>query len=371
MASTDEFGPDTERIRAWLDKRATYAKERASDPVRIAATDLDEEETSAPVPRTASPPGPEPRWEDVTPDIPAQPAPGGTHRSHDDRADAARAVVEAVRPGSTTSAPAAPAAPSAESDAARAVVDAVRGETPAAPHHKAARPPKLPKVSIAKAPKAMSKAAQAQPSVVIAGTATRTVAEIPAAKALPRAVAPEVRVGRWTEPIDNQTAEEATTDVDFPVRKGGGMLLSILLLVTLAATGVAAYLAWDQPTTATVGVAGTFGALTLVVWAVRASMTATHLSIHRGQLTVRRGGRSEVVDISSGFTPIAIVGRPGQRSWKVLIERVEQPLLTITPAMVDPHWFTSALYRLRADLRPDAQDAPAEQTHDASVGHPA
>ena len=32
------------------------------------------------------------------------------------------------------------------------------------------------------------------------------------------------------------------------------------------------------------------------------------------------------------------------------------PLIVINSSMVDPHWFTGALYRLRPELRPGAAD---------------
>ena len=50
------------------------------------------------------------------------------------------------------------------------------------------------------------------------------------------------------------------------------------------------------------------------------------------------------------------MGEPGHRRWTVLFERPGLPLVVVNASMVDPHWFTSALYRLRPELRPGWSD---------------
>lgn len=175
---------------------------------------------------------------------------------------------------------------------------------------------------------------------------------------------PEVTHGRWTEPEDNLTALNASTDAQFPVRGGIRRALSWVLLTVLAATGAASYAAVREPTSATVGAAGILGFLLLVVWAVRAGCTTTELAIRRGQLSIRRNGQTEILDVASPYTPIAIVGEPSERRWTVLIEREGLPLVVITRSMVDPHWFTTVLYRLRPGLRP----TPADEVEGADAG---
>ncbi len=82
----------------------------------------------------------------------------------------------------------------------------------------------------------------------------------------------------------------------------------------------------------------------------------TELSIRRGQLLVTRGGQVRRVDLGGGHPVVAIVGEPGHRRWTVLFERPGLPLVVVNAAMVDAHWFTSALYRLRPELRPGWSD---------------
>lgn len=302
MGSDGEFGPDTENIRAWLEKRASYAKD-----ARVVGSSSSAAVTPAPAPSEhRSDPG-------------AQPGP--------DARDAARAVLAALDD---------PAAPGSPDPAGPTRTD--RSTTRAGT--RAARPP-----------------ATAEPA--------------PPATDAPAAPTEQggrsVQVGRWTEPIENLTAHHATTDVDFPARGGGvRRILGLLLLASLLATGGASYLAYEDPTASTIGVAVVLGFLMLVIWAARAGCTTTQVSLRRGQLIVTRGGSTERVDLVAQHAPVAIVGEPGHRRWTVLLERPGRPLVVIDASMVDPHWFTSALYRLRPELRP-VQPDPAQE---ARADHP-
>lgn len=138
-----------------------------------------------------------------------------------------------------------------------------------------------------------------------------------------------------------------STDVEFAPRVLVRRLLGLLLLLLLATTAVAAYLAYDDPTTSTVGVAGTLLVLTLLVHAIRVSANPAHLSIRSGQLEVVRGNRRDAFDLTSRFTRIEVVGRPGRPGWKVLMARFGRDPLVIDSSMVDPVRFTEALERHR------------------------
>lgn len=295
MGRDDEFGPDTETIRAWLAKRATYAKD-----ARVIG--VPDSPPPAPVPEATAP---------------APPAPPAPAAGPDTRV-AGRSVVEALRaPEPEPAAPApAPPAPVVEQPVRATASEPAKGVRVSTP---------VPRTSY----QASSR---------------------PAPEAV--APAPVVRRGRWTEPEANRLALDATTDVDFPVRGGARRVLALVLLVCVTATGAMAYVASQERDPASIGIAGVLGFLTLVVWAVRAGCTTTQLSLRRGQLTIRRAGHVELIDIGSHHTPIAIVGEPGHRRWTVLLERPGLPLVVINASMVDPHWFTSALYRLRPELRP-------------------
>lgn len=350
MGSNDEFGPDTETIRAWLNKRATYAKD-----ARVTAAPRG---AGAGAPPAAPEPAPEPVAEP-----PAAPEPPPRRRAPGsgpgpDSTQAGRSVLDALGVGTPPEPPSriAQAGSLDSTDLGRSVVDALR--TPEAPAPRRTRP-------------AAEPTPPPTPPPSRAFTATSRPPRTPGPDAQPRRAAPPPRepvapgpagADRWTEPEEHRNALNATTDADFPERSGVRRTMTILLLVVLAGTAGASYAAATAPTTATVGVAATLGFLLLVVWAVRAGCTTTKLTIQRGRLTIRRGGHTEVVEVGSPYTPIAIVGEPGHRRWTVLIEREGLPLVVVTRAMVDPFWFTTVLYRLRPELRPG---------HAASADEPA
>lgn len=320
MGSNGEFGPDTETIRAWLEKRATYAKDARVIGPRGGATVTSPPATSSPVdtmtPTAAPPVAPDPA-------SPVAPTSGGVP----DGVDASRAVLAALGIGADapeTDRPTEPTEPDPHA-VGRSVVDAVREEAP--------RPE-----------------ARARATRPARGRSDATV--VP--EAGPGAGAGRVvQVGRWTEPEENLTAHQASTDVDFPVRGSGvRRSLALFLLASVTATAGAAYLAIEDPTPSTLGIAGVLGLLTLVIWAVRAGSVTTEVSLRRGQLIVRRGASTERADLLNQRAPVAIIGEPGHRRWTVLVERPGRPLVVIDATMVDPHWFTSALYRLRPELRP-------------------
>jgi hypothetical protein len=310
VGSKDEFGPDTESIRAWLDKRGTYARD-----ARVVGAPRGGAPTVAPTP----PP----------------PAPGTTPQGRADAREAGRSVLEALGVEAPPEPPSriTQAVGLDSTDLGRSVVEALRADMPKKP-----RP----------APRAAPAPMPPPVPVEVEAPAPRRPVPPPRERS-----APEVKHGRWTEPDDNLTALNASTDAQFPVRGGARRTLSWVLLAVLAGTAVASYAAAKQPTTGSVGVAATLGFLLLVVWAVRAGCTTTELAVRRGQLSIRRNGQTELVDLASPYTPIAIIGEPSDRRWTVLIEREGLPLVVVTRSWVDPHWFTTVLYRLRPGLRPD------------------
>lgn len=141
-----------------------------------------------------------------------------------------------------------------------------------------------------------------------------------------------------------------STNVDFAPRPGTRRLLGLLLLATLAATGVAAYYAYEDPNTLTVGVTGTLALLSLVLWAIRAGSVTPRLSVRRGQLEIHVGGQRHLFDLTSQFTPVDVVGRPGHRGWKVVLDRPNQAPLVVDSSMVDPGEFMEVLRRYRPEV---------------------
>ena len=115
----------------------------------------------------------------------------------------------------------------------------------------------------------------------------------------------------------------------FAPRLGTRRVLGLLLLASLAATVGAGYIAYDEPRTFSVGIACTLLFVTLVLYAVRAGSSPTHLAIRGGQLEVVRGSKREIFDLTSRYTRVQVVGRPGRRGWKVLLGRFGRDPLVI------------------------------------------
>lgn len=369
MGSDDEFGPDTETIRAWLAKRATYAKD-----ARVIAAPRGTLTTD--VPRDPGPSRPAPVVDDPAahgePADTADEAPvrrRGASGPRPDSRNAGQSVLDAL--GTATPPRRSPTSTPRSADATaagRSVLDALGAEEPAGKQGGRQRrdraKPRTPPAPAATEP---PRTTVTRPSSTVRVSAPAARASYqPSTRSAPTPTpVPEqaVRRGRWTEPEEHRQSLEATTDVDFPARGRIRTFLGFVLLGVLLATGAAAYLANEERSIATIGIAGVLAFLTLVVWAVRASCVTTELSIRRGQLSVRRAGHVQQVDISGGHTVIAIVGEPGDRRWTVLFERPGLPLVVVNSSMVDPHWFTSALYRLRPELRPGRTDPEASDEY--------
>jgi hypothetical protein len=140
-----------------------------------------------------------------------------------------------------------------------------------------------------------------------------------------------------------------STNVDFTPRTGARRLVGLVLLVALSAAAAAAYAVYRSRTTLTIGLAITLGVLVLIIWAVRAGSPAARLSVRAGQLEVLQGGGRFVFDLSGGYTPIEVVGRPGDRNWKVLFLRRNMDPFVIDSSMVDPHEFMEVLRRYQPE----------------------
>ncbi len=146
------------------------------------------------------------------------------------------------------------------------------------------------------------------------------------------------------------TPAGASTDVDFAPRIRARRIVGWLLLLALAGLIVTGVLAAQDPTTLTVGLAATLLVLTLALWAIRASSPIARLSVHGGQLEVLQGGGRFVFELSEvGYTPIDVVGAPGDRNWKVLFLRRNMDPFVIDSSMVDPHAFMEMLRRYRPE----------------------
>ena len=140
-----------------------------------------------------------------------------------------------------------------------------------------------------------------------------------------------------------------STNVEFTPRTRARRIVGLVLLIALVGVAVAAYAVYRNRTTLTIGLAATLGLLVMIIWAVRAGSPPARLSVHGSQLEVVQTGGRFVFDLSGTYTPIEVVGQPGDRGWKVLFLRRNMDPFVIDSSMVDPHEFMKVLRRFRPD----------------------
>lgn len=167
----------------------------------------------------------------------------------------------------------------------------------------------------------------------------------PAAPAPDPAPAP-ARATVSTPPAPPSTALPTELHSPGGVRAATG----VLLLLALVATGIAGYVAYQDPTETALGVAGVLALLTAVIWAVRASASPTRMSLQQGRLEIHSAAGRHLFDLGNPHTSIEVRGRPGSRGWKVLFHRRAMAPFVIDSSMVDPAAFTEVLLHHRPDL---------------------
>lgn len=150
-------------------------------------------------------------------------------------------------------------------------------------------------------------------------------------------------------PAAEIAAEGSNGSVTFKPKRGARRVVGVLLLASLAATALAGHAANEARTTNTIAVAVTLGALTLVLWALRAGSSAPRLSVSNGQLEVLGSSGRFVFDLTSAYTQIEVIGTPGRRGWKVLFLRRGMSPYVVDSSMVDAARFMSVLRHHRPE----------------------
>jgi hypothetical protein len=152
---------------------------------------------------------------------------------------------------------------------------------------------------------------------------------------------------------EDELLRSRSTNAVFKPRLGARNAITGMVVLVAALTAVAGYAAYQERTNVAYGLVVLLAVLTIIVWAVRSTITVTELAVIRGQLELISDGGFEVIDLASPYTPVLVEGRAGHRGWRVLIERHDRPLLEIDKSMVDPYHFTAVLQRIRPELRSD------------------
>ncbi|WGL52151.1 hypothetical protein P5P86_19640 [Nocardioides sp. BP30] len=136
----------------------------------------------------------------------------------------------------------------------------------------------------------------------------------------------------------------------FKPRRGTERLLGVLLVLFLALTAAAAVWAWSDRTYLSYGVAGVLAVLTAIVWATRTGASPTRLTLRGSELEIIRNGSRALFDLAGPQTVIEMRGEPGERRWKVLIQRRSMSPYVIDGSMVDPGEMTQVLRYFRPEI---------------------
>jgi hypothetical protein len=128
-------------------------------------------------------------------------------------------------------------------------------------------------------------------------------------------------------------------------------ITGVLLLLALAATGLAAWAALTTRNTTLGGAALILGALTAGLWFLRVISVPTTVSLLGPRLEVTQAGRRHVWDLASPYSPVDHVrGRPGRPGWRVVLRNPDGSTFAIDSSMVPPKRFTELLSRYRPEL---------------------
>ncbi len=325
-AAASEIGIDLEGFEPVLTASARRALEQTEQRRARArrARRRDDEPVSEPVA------GPEPDVADPGPDAAEEPAPAPP-----DHVGVGRDVLALL--GAATPAPAAGPTPMPEPED--------EPEDEAAP---VAEPVSRPETGPARTPRlgAVASSLRAGVQRAVSGDPEPPARPTPAPAAT-AATAPTPAPVRASAPATPPTAA-LPTELHSPggVRAATGMLL----LLALAATGVAGYVARQDPTETALGVTGVLALLTAVIWAVRAGASPTRMSLQQGRLEIRSAAGRHLFDLANPHTSIEVRGRPGSRGWKVLFHRRAMAPFVVDSSMVDPTAFTEILLHHRPDL---------------------
>ncbi|MDT9595376.1 hypothetical protein RDV89_19990 [Nocardioides zeae] len=138
--------------------------------------------------------------------------------------------------------------------------------------------------------------------------------------------------------------------VEFGTSRVGQVTTTMLILLGLGLTVGLGYLAYRSRDTADLAFAGVAAAVTLVVWAVRASSPPTRVVIDRGTLVISRGQSQSRFDLTNLQLDVEENGTPGRRDWSFVVHRRSLGPVAVDRSMVEPERFMETVRRYRRDV---------------------
>jgi hypothetical protein len=164
---------------------------------------------------------------------------------------------------------------------------------------------------------------------------------------------PSLTAPAWALPPTAVPTEERLAALEAPglilfsPRPGLRPVLTAATAVCGAGTALWVLVAFLFPTTATLGAAAVLAILTGLLWQARMRATGSVVTIEDGVLKIVRGESRHQFPLTGVHPPIDVVGEPGERGWKVLIQRRGMAPYVVDDRMVEPFEFTDAIHRFR------------------------
>ena len=138
--------------------------------------------------------------------------------------------------------------------------------------------------------------------------------------------------------------------VEFRSPSSSAFVTVLLGICALVAAGVAVYEAYLDRLTTTPGIVASAVTLLLVVIVGRAKGSAGQVWLEHGILHVDEGDSHRRFDLTTPSTLVEMVGRPGDRRWKVLFMRKGMAPYEVNARLVQPEPFVEAIRPWRPKL---------------------
>lgn len=186
-------------------------------------------------------------------------------------------------------------------------------------------------------------------------TAGRAVIEDLAQAVLPTLSPPAAPVPRPRAALDGGPRRRALPIgdpevVDLTVDHAARRITAFLAFATSVVTLLALLVAYADPGATTVGLALVLAAGTVALWRRWAGQSDATVVVVGSRLEVVSGRAKHVFDLADLRSPVDVIGRPGDRRWRVLFYRRSMPAYVVDASMVDPAVFMRMLHARRPEV---------------------
>ena len=189
-----------------------------------------------------------------------------------------------------------------------------------------------------------------QTKATLAAEQARAAAPAPAAAASAAPV-PQAAARPAPKPAEPKIQPEGVPElVEFRSPSSSAVITVVLGIGALVAAGVAVYEAYLDRLTTPPGIAASAVTLLLVIVVGRAKGSAGQVWLEHGVLHIDEGDSHRRFDLTTSNTKVEMVGRPGDRRWKVLFLRKGMAPYEVNARLVDPGAFVEALLPWRPKL---------------------